>query len=212
MESVHRGTGAPLFFEPGSIAIAAQCCRVPTLPELRALLTSGRELRRCVPLAHDSEGPVWTCDAFQLDRIYCRMGGHLRYSGHEFQTLDGMEYYCLPASYGVKGFEHQASPEARHYALLLLHHPLLLEEPKPDPTEYSCAELLRDIWYHATKDRRWAGAASPFGGIGSAPLEVQAKFKKDFHGTPEWKQKMATTETLLGDDPAHAPAGFQSLH
>ena len=189
MAPAHYETVTPLFREPASIAIAAQCCRVPTLPELRDLLTSGHRLRRVAQLAHDAECEVWACDAFQLDRLFCRMGGRLSYCGHEFQTLDGMESYRLPSSYGIKGFEHKAAPEARHYALLLLHHPLLLEEPEPDPNEWRCAQLLRSTWDHAALDPQFPGAASPFGGIGSAPLRIQTPFNEEFHGTCECREK-----------------------
>ena len=125
----HDDTLGPMFEDPNTITISTQGFRVPTLSELRAVLTNGNTVQS----VHDPETERWACCAFQLNRLCYLMGGPWPYDGDEFMAVpavEGEKPYLLPLSYGLDGCKHQACPQARHYALLLLHHPLLLEEPK----------------------------------------------------------------------------------
>ena len=83
----HDDTVEPLFESPYTIAIASQGLRVPTLPELRAVLTSGDTVRS----VHAPEAERWAYCAFQLNRLCYLMGGPWPYDGHEFMAVPAVE-------------------------------------------------------------------------------------------------------------------------
>ena len=111
---------------------------------------------------------------------------------------DSLEYlYWRQAGSGRAAPELGAaivSPEARHYALLLMIH--------PEVGRYQSWRLLKDIWAHANRRRQDALPLSPWGGLQLTSLEpaanrVPPSLAKEFKGTPEWHSSMGGFPRVL---------------